>query len=85
MKLTITQSICDQRSPAPPVENADLSGQTVIVVGANTGLGLEAVKHFAKMNAGRIILACRNEAKGKIAIESMYLFLFVHYSILIVV
>lgn len=74
MKLTVTQWICEQRTEAPPVEHADLSGQTVIVVGANTGLGLEAVKHFAKMNAGRIILACRNEAKGKVAVESMYLF-----------
>jgi len=71
MRLTITQTICDQRTKAPPVENADLSGQTAIIVGANTGLGLEAVKHFAKMNAGRIILACRNEAKGKVAIENV--------------
>ena len=84
MKVTVSQWIRDQRTlrkQQPPVANADLSGQTVLGVGDNTGIGLEAVKHFAKMNAGRIILACRNEAKGKAAIESKYAYRFIYASV----
>ena len=68
MKRTITQALWGQFATVPPVETADLSGQTVIVVGANTGLGLEATKHFARMNPARLILACRNQAKGASAV-----------------
>lgn len=69
MKRTISQFISDQWAPPPPVLTADLTGQTVIVIGANTGIGLEATKHFAKMGADRIILGCRNEEKGEAAVE----------------
>ena len=70
MKKGFLDIIREQRIKPLPVENADLSGKTVIVVGANTGIGLQAAIHFAKMNAERIIVACRNEAKGKAAIAS---------------
>ena len=62
--------ICDQRMPAPPVTRADLTGKTVVVVGANTGLGYEATKHFASMNPERLILACRSQQRGTAAVES---------------
>ncbi len=61
----------DQRKGMPPVVKVDLSGKTVIVVGANTGLGFQATKHFATMNPGRLILACRSEERGQAALESM--------------
>ncbi len=65
----------DQRRTIPPVVKADLSGKTVIVVGANTGLGFQATKHFTTMNPERIIMACRNEERGQAALESMYVVL----------
>jgi len=54
----------------------DLSGKTVIVVGSNTGLGLEAARHLATMmgraeDGGRLILACRNVKKGEEALASI--------------
>ncbi|KAJ7181129.1 hypothetical protein C8R46DRAFT_1071525 [Mycena filopes] len=54
-----------------PVVTTDLTGKTVIVLGANTGLGFEAAKHFAAMNPGRLILACRSESKGNLAVEQL--------------
>jgi NAD(P)-dependent dehydrogenase (short-subunit alcohol dehydrogenase family) len=42
----------------------DLSGKTIIVTGANSGLGLHAVKALAQKNA-QVIMACRNIEKGE--------------------
>lgn len=58
-----------QRQPPAPVVKRDLTSKTVVVTGANVGLGLEAAKHFASMNPARLILACRNKEKGEAALE----------------
>jgi retinol dehydrogenase-12 len=39
-----------------------------MVVGANSGLGFEASKHFARMKPAHLILACRNKRKGEAAV-----------------
>ncbi|XP_062584468.1 retinol dehydrogenase 11-like [Saccostrea cucullata] len=43
-----------------------LTGKTVIITGANTGIGFQTAVDLAKRN-GRIILACRNTEKGEAA------------------
>ena len=73
MKLTFTKFIKDQCTEAPPVATSDLTGRTVIVTGANSGLGFEAAKHFARMNPGKLILACRSREKGEKALVGEYL------------
>jgi FlaA1/EpsC-like NDP-sugar epimerase len=69
-KFSMLNFIRTQRAKPPPVEKVDLTGKTVIVIGANAGLGFETTKHFASMNPGRLILACRSESKGNAALES---------------
>lgn len=70
MKKSFASLVWDQWKTVPTVATADLTGQTVIVTGANIGLGFESAKHFAKMNPAKLILACRSEEKGKAAVES---------------
>ncbi len=55
----------------PPYPTDDFTGQTVIVTGSNTGLGLEAARHLVRLNAGKVILAVRNLEKGEAAKRSI--------------
>ncbi|KAF6753523.1 short-chain dehydrogenase [Ephemerocybe angulata] len=71
MKKSPVDFIRDQFAAIPPAPTADLSKQTVLVVGANTGLGFECTKHLARMNPGRLILACRSEQRGRAAITTL--------------
>nr|XP_023908628.1 short chain dehydrogenase sol3-like [Quercus suber] len=49
----------------PVIPKTDCSGKTVIVTGANTGLGKEAVRHFVGLGAAKVIIACRSTSKGE--------------------
>ncbi|EMD87905.1 hypothetical protein COCC4DRAFT_33076 [Bipolaris maydis ATCC 48331] len=48
-------------------EPETFAGKTVIVTGANTGLGLEATRHFVRCGATTVIIACRTLSKGEAA------------------
>jgi retinol dehydrogenase-12 len=50
-----------------PYPAFDFTGQTVIVAGANTGLGLEATRHIVRLGAAKAIIACRSIEKGEAA------------------
>ncbi|KAH7033010.1 putative short-chain dehydrogenase/reductase family protein [Microdochium trichocladiopsis] len=50
-----------------PLPTTDCTGKTVIVTGGNVGLGLETARHFVRLNAARVIIACRNLEKGETA------------------
>ncbi|KAF3389021.1 Short chain dehydrogenase yanD [Penicillium rolfsii] len=50
-----------------PVQKGDLTGQTIIVTGANQGLGYEASRHFLLLGVERLIMAVRTLAKGETA------------------
>lgn len=55
--------------PAPPI--ASFSGKTVLITGANTGLGFEAAKHYLALDAARLIIAVRSLEKGNAAREHL--------------
>ncbi|CAK5283297.1 unnamed protein product, partial [Mycena citricolor] len=67
MRYSALDFLISQWKTPGPVVTTDLAGKTVIVIGANTGLGFEAAKHFARMNPGKLILGCRSQARGSAA------------------
>ena len=54
-----------QASIPPTPSHLDLSSQTVIVTGANSGLGLEAARQYLLLGVSRLILAVRTVSKGE--------------------
>lgn len=50
-----------------PYPTTDFTGKIIIVVGSNTGMGKEAVRHFVRLNASKVIIAVRSISKGKSA------------------
>ncbi|KAL8778494.1 MAG: hypothetical protein Q9213_007385 [Squamulea squamosa] len=48
-----------------PVPFHDLSGQTVLVTGANVGIGMEATRQLIGFKVARVIMAVRSPAKGE--------------------
>ena len=56
-------------TPKPPKHS--FAGQTIIVTGANSGLGLEASRHFYQLGATKLILAVRSLSKGNDAKENI--------------
>lgn len=57
------------RTPEYPTQS--FAGQTVIVTGANVGLGLEAARHFYRLNCAKLIIAVRTVSKGQTAKEEI--------------
>eukprot|EP01095_Lingulamoeba_sp_RSL-Kostka_P011754 TRINITY_DN455_c0_g1_i1.p1 TRINITY_DN455_c0_g1~~TRINITY_DN455_c0_g1_i1.p1 ORF type:complete len:385 (+),score=107.29 TRINITY_DN455_c0_g1_i1:68-1222(+) len=51
--------------------NRDLTGKTILITGANSGLGKATAEILANFN-GKIIFACRNKGRGEEALEDVY-------------
>ncbi|KAF2657153.1 NAD(P)-binding protein [Lophiostoma macrostomum CBS 122681] len=54
-----------------PITLVNLSGRTVLITGANTGIGLETAREILKSKPRRLILAVRNLQKGNAAAMSL--------------
>jgi len=46
------------------------AGRTIVITGANSGIGYEAARELVAKGA-HVVLACRDQAKGRCALESM--------------
>ncbi|KAE8315397.1 NAD(P)-binding protein [Aspergillus transmontanensis] len=60
-----------QQFVMPSYPESSFADQTVIVTGSNTGLGLEAARHFYRLNCAHLILAVRIVIKGQTAKEEI--------------
>jgi retinol dehydrogenase-12 len=70
IKMSFIDFVRSQWQPLPyPAQS--FASQTIIVTGSNTGLGLEAARHFVRLNASKVILAVRSIAKGEEAARSI--------------
>ncbi|XP_050036554.2 retinol dehydrogenase 12-like isoform X2 [Dermacentor andersoni] len=49
---------------------ADLSGRTVVITGANAGIGYETARQLA-LRGARLVLGCRNEERARRAVERL--------------
>ncbi|KAL9610006.1 MAG: hypothetical protein Q9204_009112 [Flavoplaca sp. TL-2023a] len=54
-----------------PYPETPLTDQIIIVTGSNTGLGLEAARHYVRLGAAKVILAVRSLEKGEAAKASL--------------
>lgn len=54
-----------------PVTTPNLAGKTAVLIGANTGIGLEVARHFITLHASRVIIGARDEAKGVAAVAEL--------------
>lgn len=65
-------SICREQLFANlPYPDTPFTDQIVIVTGSNTGLGLEAARHYVRLGAAKVILAVRSLEKGEAAKNSL--------------
>lgn len=71
MSLPMGQYLYSQLIFTPPKPTQKYSGQTVLITGANIGLGLEAARWFVKLDAQKVILAVRSLEKGEAAKHSI--------------
>ena len=73
MKKSFGQFLSAQWTSAKLPEPVDLQDQTVVITGANSGLGFASALDFARMNPGKLILACRNLERGREALTSTWI------------
>jgi len=55
----------------PPAPTASFKGRTCVVTGSNVGLGLDACRWMVQLGASKVIIACRNVEKGKVAAKDI--------------
>jgi len=68
---TYQEMVEEQKKGMVPIVRGDLTGKTVMVTGANSGIGFEAAKHFATMNPARLIIVCRSVEKAQQSIKQI--------------
>ncbi|EWC45475.1 hypothetical protein DRE_00874 [Drechslerella stenobrocha 248] len=65
-KFTLSRFRQEQKAILP-VPNQPLDGLTILITGANTGVGFEAARHAVRLNAAHVIIGVRTVSKGEAA------------------
>ena len=65
--MSFFYSLLHDKFYPPSDPTSSFSGKTVLVTGANCGLGFEAALKFTTLGASTVILACRSSSKGEAA------------------
>lgn len=60
-----------QKHHPPALSEKTFPGKTVLITGGTSGLGLEAAKKIAALDAWTVIITARDEAKGEMAKEEI--------------
>ncbi len=63
--MSFLYSLLYSKLHPPRQPTASFAGQSVLVTGANSGLGFEAALKFVALGASSVILACRSLARGE--------------------
>ncbi|KAK8087701.1 NAD(P)-binding protein [Apiospora hydei] len=64
--LSFPRYLCSQIKTKPkPVTDVDLHGKTALVTGSNCGVGLETSRQLLDLGLSKLILAVRDEEKGR--------------------
>ncbi|KAH8728018.1 putative short chain dehydrogenase/ reductase [Phaeosphaeriaceae sp. PMI808] len=66
MVFTLHRRLRDKIWPEPLPSPASFEGQTVLVTGATTGIGMASAIHFARLGA-KVIITSRTQSKGQVA------------------
>jgi len=71
MVLWFVNFLYNQLFTRIPKPTQSFEDRIIIVTDANTEIGLEAAKHFIRLNASKAILTCRNVEKGEVAKQAI--------------
>ncbi|KAF7193787.1 Short chain dehydrogenase atnD [Pseudocercospora fuligena] len=67
----ILQFMPGQLFQTPTLPNTSFKGKTVVITGANTGLGFECAKQLIALGVSTLVLGCRSISKGEAARDSL--------------
>lgn len=71
MAAFVLQFLISQLWVRLPLPSDDYSNQVVAITGGNTGLGLEAARHFLRLGAAKVVLCVRTLWKGEAAADEL--------------
>ncbi|KAH8813359.1 hypothetical protein F5884DRAFT_727081 [Xylogone sp. PMI_703] len=63
--MHFAQFLYAQLFATPPLPNVSFAEQTIIITGANRGLGFEAARHIHKLGVKKLVFGVRTVAKGE--------------------
>ncbi|KAI1392106.1 short-chain dehydrogenase/reductase [Hypoxylon trugodes] len=68
---SLIQQFWDARNPPADPTHLSFEGKTVLVTGANSGMGFHAAIKYAQLGASKLILVARSKEKGEAAKASI--------------